>query len=415
MDKKLLLLFFISFLLAAAATATAKSTIEPCTGGSSCYALLGYTLYADLKVSEVAALFQADPLALLAVNAIDVSLPDVENRILPSGLFVRVPAICSCSGGIRRSISTRYTVRPSDTLASIAASVYAGLVSADQIQEENTISDPAALDAGTPLAVPLPCTCFNSTDNFLPAVYLSYVVQQGDSVPGIASHYATTVTDIMNANSLGSPSIQPGDIISIPLPACSSMFSKNATDYGLTVANGTYFITASHCVQCSCGPGNLNLYCTPAFVAASCSSMQCSNSNLIIGNFTSQQTSAGCSVTSCDYSGFVNGSIITALTTSIEPQCPGMHQLPPVISPPTALEHGSFFSPSPSPVAESGGTITNPRSSMPGTFSLPGISPASGPSGSFSDAIVIRPLCHNLDMLAYSLFVFSLLSSVYGI
>ncbi|KAG6474205.1 hypothetical protein ZIOFF_068129 [Zingiber officinale] len=218
MDKKLLLLFFISFLLAAAATATAKSTIEPCTGGSSCYALLGYTLYADLKVSEVAALFQADPLALLAVNAIDVSLPDVENRILPSGLFVRVPAICSCSGGIRRSISTRYTVRPSDTLASIAASVYAGLVSADQIQEENTISDPAALDAGTPLAVPLPCTCFNSTDNFLPAVYLSYVVQQGDSVPGIASHYATTVTDIMNANSLGSPSIQPGDIISIPLP-----------------------------------------------------------------------------------------------------------------------------------------------------------------------------------------------------
>ncbi|KAG6474204.1 hypothetical protein ZIOFF_068128 [Zingiber officinale] len=191
--------------------------------------------------------------------------------------------------------------------------------------------------------------------------------------------------------------------------ACSSMFSKNATDYGLTVANGTYFITATnHNVLCS-------LYCTPAFVAASCSSMQCSNSNLIIGNFTSQQTSAGCSVTSCDYSGFVNGSIITALTTSIEPQCPGMHQLPPVISPPTALEHGSFFSPSPSPVAESGGTITNPRSSMPGTFSLPGISPASGPSGSFSDAIVIRPLCHNLDMLAYSLFVFSLLSSVYGI
>ncbi|XP_074579294.1 lysM domain-containing GPI-anchored protein 1-like [Curcuma longa] len=216
MDKKLLLLFFILFLLAA--TTTAKSTIEPCTGGSSCYALLGYTLYADLKVSEVAALFQADPLALLAVNAIDVSLPDVENRILPSGLFLRVPAICSCSGGIRRSISTRYTVRHSDTLASIAAFLYGGLVSADQIQEDNAISDPAALDAGTPLVVPLPCTCFNSTDNFLPAVYLSYVVQQGDSVPGIASHYSTTVTDIMNANSLGSPSIQPGDIISIPLP-----------------------------------------------------------------------------------------------------------------------------------------------------------------------------------------------------
>lgn len=217
------LLFFSSFLILAS-TATAKSTIEPCAGSDSCPALLGYTLYADLKVSEVAALFQVDPVALLAANSIDVSLPDIENVILPAGLFLRVPTVCSCSGGIRRSISTRYTVRPADTLASIATSVYAGLASPDQIQEANDISDAAALDVGSSLVIPLPCTCFNTTDNFLPAVYLSYVVQQSDSVPGIAARYATTVTDIMNVNAMGSPSIQAGDILAVPLPGTLSSY-----------------------------------------------------------------------------------------------------------------------------------------------------------------------------------------------
>ncbi|RWW26110.1 hypothetical protein GW17_00009526 [Ensete ventricosum] len=53
--------------------------------------------------------------------------------------------------------------------------------------------------------------------------------------------------------------------------------------------------------------------------------------------------------------------------------------------------HDSFLAPSPSP-AQAGGTVTNPRSSAPGTFALPGISPASGPAGSTSEAsIVILP------------------------
>lgn len=49
----------------------------------------------------------------------------------------------------------------------------------------------------------------------------------------------------------------------------------------------------------------------PASLAVSCSSMQCKNSNLMVGNYTAQQSSAGCNVTSCNYGGFVNGSIVT--------------------------------------------------------------------------------------------------------
>lgn len=50
----------------------------------------------------------------------------------------------------------------------------------------------------------------------------------------------------------------------------------------------------------------------PASLAASCSSMQCNNSNLMVGNVTAQQSSAGCNVTSCSYGGFVNGTIVTS-------------------------------------------------------------------------------------------------------
>ncbi|XP_066353863.1 uncharacterized protein [Miscanthus floridulus] len=45
--------------------------------------------------------------------------------------------------------------------------------------------------------------------------------------------------------------------------ACASAFPNSASDYGMLVANGTYALTAGNCVECSCGPANLDLYCTP--------------------------------------------------------------------------------------------------------------------------------------------------------
>ena len=58
-----------------------------------------------------------------------------------------------------------------------------------------------------------------------------------------------------------------------------------------------------------------SLYCMPASLAVSCSSMQCRNSNLMLGNVTAQQSSAGCNVTSCSYGGYVNGTIMTTYAT----------------------------------------------------------------------------------------------------
>ncbi|KAL9681902.1 hypothetical protein QQ045_013692 [Rhodiola kirilowii] len=394
-----LLLLVLLLISASVQTTTAKSTIEPCNGSDSCNAMLGYTLYTDLKVSEVAALFQIDPIALLSANAIDVSYPDVENHILPSRLFLKIPITCSCVDGIRKSVSTRYKTRPSDTLDSIANSVYAGLVSAAQLQEANAnaVSDPSVLDVGQSLVVPLPCACFNGTDNSLPAVYLSYVVKMEDSLSGIAARYQTTITDLMNVNAMGSPAISPGDILEVPLSACASDFPRYSSDYGLIVPNGSYAITSSHCVQCSCVPGSRKLYCMPSSLAASCSSMQCKNSNLMIGNITSQQTSGGCNVTSCSYNGYVNGTISTSLITSLQPKCPGPQLFPPLIAPPSSVPHDTMFPPAPAPQS-AGGVPTNPGT-IPSTGALPNFAPSNSPSGPASDATLLIRSLSSLSLL----------------
>ncbi|KAM7507736.1 hypothetical protein LguiA_018189 [Lonicera macranthoides] len=377
---------FLIVIIKIAALISAKSTIEPCSNSDSCNALLGYTLYTDLKVSEVSALFQIDPISLLTANSIDISYPDVENHILPSNLFLKVPINCSCIDGIRKSVSTHYKTRPSDTLAAIADSVYGGLVSADQIKEANDISDPSVLDVGQSLVVPLPCTCFNGTDNNLPAIYLSYVVKTVDTLSGIAARYSTTITDLMSVNALGSSAIGVGDILAIPLSACTSSFPRYASDYALTVPNGSYAITASHCVQCSCMTGSRNLYCMPASLAVSCSSMQCRNSNLMLGNVTMQQSSAGCNVTSCSYGGFVNGTIITTLSTSLQPRCPGPQPFPPLIAPPSSVSPDFMFAPAPSPFQAGGPATTVPNSVVPSTGTGFHFPTANGPSGSISIA-----------------------------
>ncbi|KAK4775638.1 hypothetical protein SAY87_023599 [Trapa incisa] len=393
--------FLVLTVLAAAALVTSKSTIEPCSNSDSCNAMLGYTLYTDLKVSEVASLFQVDPIALLLANAIDISYPDVENHILPSQLFLKIPISCSCVDGIRKSVSTHYKTRPSDTLSFIADSIYSGLVSSDQIREANSISDPSVLDVGKSLTVPLPCTCFNGTDNGLPAVYLSYVVSDVDTLAGIAGRYSTTITDLMNVNAMGGTTIAVGDILAVPLPACASSFPRYASDFGLIVPNGSYAITASHCVQCSCGPGNLNLYCMPSSLAVSCSSMQCRSSNLMVGNVTMQQSSAGCNVISCKYGGFVNGSIVTALTTSLQPRCTGTQLFPPLIAPPNTVKKDSMFAPAPSPLL-SAGSPSPTYSVIPSTGSSPvSTTTAGGPTGSPASVAcpVLNPGTTSLTMV----------------
>ena len=82
-----------------------------------------------------------------------------------------------------------------------------------------------------------------------------------------------------------------------------------------------------------------------------------------------------------------------------------MHQLPAIIPPPTEAIHEPFLAPAPASMpAQPGGAVPTPRSSVPGSFALPGVSPANGPSGSVSAAL---PLAVNpLNGLVFSCFLF---------
>uniref|UniRef100_A0A453KYV8 LysM domain-containing protein n=1 Tax=Aegilops tauschii subsp. strangulata TaxID=200361 RepID=A0A453KYV8_AEGTS len=65
---------------------------------------------------------------------------------------------------------------------------------------------------------PLHCACFGGVDNGVPAVYLTYVVARGDTVPAIAKRYRTTATDVMSVNDMATADVAAGDIIVLPLP-----------------------------------------------------------------------------------------------------------------------------------------------------------------------------------------------------
>ncbi|KAF7072790.1 hypothetical protein CFC21_077875 [Triticum aestivum] len=392
LHRRLLLL-----LLTAVASARQPALLEPCASATACPALLSYTLHADLKLADLAALFAADPLAILAANAIDFAVPGPAGRILPAGLALRVPVPCACSGGVRRATSARYVSRPGDTLASIAARVYAGLTAPDWIRDSNGIPDAdadVAVDAGTALHVPLHCACFGGVDNGVPAVYLTYVVARGDTVPAIAKRYRTTATDVMSVNDMATADVAAGDIIVLPLPACTSSFPTFTSDHGLAVANGTYAVTADRCVQCSCGPANLELFCVPAPLAdAACSSMQCGNSSMMLGNFTLVMTGAGCSVSSCGYGGYANGTILTTLTTALKPLCPVPHQFPPLIPPPTSSFFETYLGPSPAPMPSEGGINSPTMAGTAPTASPDAVAGAPSTGRHFSDVIRVFALC----------------------
>ena len=151
------------------------------------------------------------------------------------------------------------------------------------------------------------------------------------------------------------------------------------------------------------------MYCEPASLAVSCSSMQCTNSNLMLGNITVQQSSAGCNVTTCDYNGFANGTILTMLSRSLQPRCPGPQQFAPLLAPPDTVPKDLMYAPAPSPDYDGPGSIAaSPGSSVipPGGGSFPG-NPAHGPAGSISTATVYSFSYFFIILLISISFVFS--------
>ncbi|VAI33015.1 unnamed protein product [Triticum turgidum subsp. durum] len=192
----------------------------------------------------------------------------------------------------------------------------------------------------------------------------------------------------MSVNDMATADVAAGDIIVLPLPACTSSFPTFTSDHGLAVANGTYAVTADR------------LFCVPAPLAdAACSSMQCGNSSMMLGNFTLVMTGAGCSVTSCGYGGYANGTILTTLTRALKPLCPVPHQFPPLIPPPTSSFFETYLGPSPAPKPSEGGIKSPTMARTAPTASTDAVAGAPPTGRHFSDVFGVLALCLVTNML----------------
>ncbi|WRX19560.1 LysM domain - like 5 [Theobroma cacao] len=322
-----------------------KSTIEPCNSSDSCVSLLYYILPYDSKLSEIAYRFGVNPFDILGANPI--SPKTLGDEIFKAESVVKVPIPCSCVDGIRRCMPPTYTVRPADTAASISEG-FGGFVSAEQIRSRNGINATNPLTSGQSLVIPLPCTCFGNVSNGIPAVYMSYVVKSGESLSSIASEFGTTAMELEAVNGLGQAVVNSGDVLFIPISACSSANLKWYNE-SLVVAKGSFALTASNCIKCVCGTEDLNLRCWPSGIAPSCSQLQCKDSDLFIGDSVVNNTPFGCKVTTCIYRGHNGGKIYRSLAYSWQAPCPG-NQCYNMASPsPAPSPFILTISPSPSP------------------------------------------------------------------
>lgn len=291
------------------------------SAGSTCDALVDYVLPNTTSISRIKTLFNVRNLrSILGVN--NLPLSTLPNFTLSASTTLKIPFPCICANGT--GISNKrptYTVVKDDGLYHIAAEVFSGLVTYQDIQAANGIPDPNLIQIGQKLWIPLPCSCDDVDGQRV--VHYGHLVSNGSTLEGIAQQFGTSQDTLLRLNGLAnSKDLKADSILDVPLRACTSMVNNNSLDNPLLVANGTYVFTATNCVMCKCdAANNWTLQCEPTQINSSlwksCPSMQCQGAEgLYIGNSTA---SSGCNRTSCAYAGYTNQTI---LTTLVPETCP---------------------------------------------------------------------------------------------
>ncbi|KAK9944344.1 hypothetical protein M0R45_009917 [Rubus argutus] len=310
-----LTLVLLTLCLISTLTAAATFNCSAPTTSSNCRALVDYVTPNATTYNSVKTLFNITHLRdLLGANNLNLSTRF--DSPVPALQTLRIPFKCLCANGT--GVSNRrpqYIVKPGDGLDHIATEVFSRLVTYQEIARVNGIPDPNNILVGQVLWIPLPCSCDDVDGEKV--VHYGHVVAAGSSVQAIADEYGTTQETLLRINGIADPKkLQAGQVLDVPLKACTSSVSNESLDYPLLVPNNTFVFTASNCVKCQCSSANnFTLQCEPSNLNSTmwstCPSMQCQDSNqLYIGNTTS---SSICNQTTCAYSGYTNQTILTKL------------------------------------------------------------------------------------------------------
>ncbi|MFR1199954.1 LysM peptidoglycan-binding domain-containing protein [uncultured Clostridium sp.] len=165
------------------------------------------------------------------------------------GMFIGTPSSGGNTGGgstggvspapvgRTKNADGTYTVKSGDTLSAIANDFG---VTVDQLVRWNNISNPNLITVGQILY-------FSDKSSSGSGSGITYVVQAGDTLSGIAARFGTTVAELVSLNNISDPNlIYVGQVLKIPSSGNSSRtytvqagdtLSYIAAKFGTTVAN----------------------------------------------------------------------------------------------------------------------------------------------------------------------------------
>ncbi|OIW00681.1 hypothetical protein TanjilG_09650 [Lupinus angustifolius] len=310
------IIFTVIAVLCSSTQAQPEAKFKCSTTDVTCHSLIDYKNPNGTTLRHIQTLFNVKHLQdILGANNLPTNTTG--NYSVSPNEAIKVPFPCKCNNGTGLSNHVPvYTIKAGDGLYDIATTTFAGLVKFPQIQEVNNIPDENKIIVGDKLWIPLPCSCDEVGGESV--VHYGHLVESGNSVEGIADKYGTTQQVLLTLNGISDPkTLQAGQVLDVPLKACSSNVRNDSLDFPLLVANATYIYTANNCVKCKCDSSNNNiLQCEPSSQFkptkwSICPSTQCS-SNLFIGNITSSDS---CNSTTCDYAGYTSKNISTVLAT----------------------------------------------------------------------------------------------------
>ncbi|XP_072962637.1 chitin elicitor-binding protein [Typha angustifolia] len=286
------------------------------TSTATCQGLVSYLAVNSTTYAAIQSLFQVTSLSsLLGANGLPLSTS--ADRTVPSRSTVRIPFPCKCSNGTGKSDKVPvYTVKPGDILDTIARNKFEQFVTYQEIAAVNDIPDPNKIDVGQKVWIPLPCSCDPVGGEA--RVHLGYVVASGDSVAGIAKEFGLADETLLKINGIADPTkLLAGAILDVPLRVCSSSISNTSADYGLTLPNGSYALTADDCILCSCSSSSYQLNCSlnQAKNSSICNAPKC-RGNLSLGD----TSTSGCEVTTCAYTGYTNTTGLNILSMAVTNQ-----------------------------------------------------------------------------------------------
>ncbi|KAK6258410.1 hypothetical protein SCA6_012884 [Theobroma cacao] len=162
-------------------------------------------------VASISNLLSSDPSQIAEINEVS------ETASFETNQMVIVPVNCSCSGDYYQ-VNTTYTVQSGDGYFSIANNTFQALSTCQAIQNQQPDIPSQSLTIGLRITVPLRCACptKNQTDagiNYL----LSYLIAEGDSVPGISQLFGADTAKTLEANELSDPTINFFTTLLVPL------------------------------------------------------------------------------------------------------------------------------------------------------------------------------------------------------